>query len=576
LSADDFCCVDYDEVDKTSNKPEVQKRQIDNSIVVPQFDGSGDLELFLKRFMLVSRYYRWSEEEKLFRLEHCLAYNAQYVLMDAPPASSVDEFVGILRSRFGFVANAEQYRAELSRLRRGTLSMHDLYLAVRRLVNKAFPGQWSTSTEIYARDAFLNALDDRELRGRILMTVPPPETLSAVYDIAERAITVVEAVGDHRPGSTLQRLPSCFRQYHARTMMEEAPASSVEKCRRADVMELQKQVAELQAELSKVAISRSTAAPAEKVTRSEESSSRDNRSRMPSSRIVCWNCNEPDHISRNCKVKKSKNLMKSTVDVAPKANILCAHMRTKIKVYMIITYHGRNYRALLDTGCDVLVVGSRVLPNLSYQHGTQKMFAANMSPVPILGSAVVSFAVAGVQMQHEFMVSDAVEEIIFGSDWLVMNRCQWDFDTGSLLIQSIEKPGQVQLINGGQRGCVRRIYARDTVELKPYSQSDIAVNSIWSTIPPSHVNWLVEWKELHRGLLMARTLLSSDSHDAFVRVVNCGPTPCTVTAGELLTSAEIVDCDQCVAKNTSSNNYYEHVRCLIDALPSELTDTQRQ
>jgi hypothetical protein len=71
------------------------------------------------------------------------------------------------------------------------------------LVNKAFPGQWSTSTEIYARDALLNALDDRELRARILMTVQPPETVSAVYDIAERAITVVEAVGDRRRGSTL-------------------------------------------------------------------------------------------------------------------------------------------------------------------------------------------------------------------------------------------------------------------------------------------------------------------------------------------------------------------------------------
>jgi hypothetical protein len=49
-------------------------------------------------------------------------------------------------------------------------------------------------------------------------------------------------------------------------MMEEAPASSEEKCQRADVMELQKQVAELQAELSKVTIIRSTAATAEKVT----------------------------------------------------------------------------------------------------------------------------------------------------------------------------------------------------------------------------------------------------------------------------------------------------------------------
>jgi len=31
--------------------------------------------------------------------------------------------------------------------RRSSLSIKDLYLEVRRLVNKAFPGEWSTSTE---------------------------------------------------------------------------------------------------------------------------------------------------------------------------------------------------------------------------------------------------------------------------------------------------------------------------------------------------------------------------------------------------------------------------------------------
>jgi hypothetical protein len=272
------------------------------------------------------------------------------------------------------------------------------------------------------------------------MTVPPPETLYAAYDIAERAITVVEVVGDHRPGSTLQRQPSCIKQYHARTMMEEAPASSEEICQRADVMELQKQVAELQAELSKVTMTRSTTATAEKVTESEESISCDKRNRMPSSRIVCWNCNEPGHISRNSKVKKSQKSMKSTVGVAAKANMLYAQMRQNIEVHIIITYHGCNYRALSDTGCDVSVVSSRVLPNLSYQHGIQKMFAANKSPFPILGSAVVSFSAAGAQMQHEFMVGDTMEEIIFGSDWFVMNRYQWEFNTGSLWIGSFEKP----------------------------------------------------------------------------------------------------------------------------------------
>ena len=196
----------------------MKPRPVDNSVIVPRFDGSGDLELFLKRFMSVAQYYRWTEEEKLFRLEHCIMDSAQYVLMDAPTAANVNEFVAILRSRFGIVANAEHCRAELSHLRRGTLTMKELYLEVRRLVNKAFPGQWSSSTEIYARDAFLYALDDHELRRRVSMTVPPPETLASAFDLAVRAITLDDSDRSEQHDATREGQPARRRRYQARVI----------------------------------------------------------------------------------------------------------------------------------------------------------------------------------------------------------------------------------------------------------------------------------------------------------------------------------------------------------------------
>lgn len=174
-------------------------RPIDGSIVIPKFDGSGDLELFLKRFQAIAEYCHWNDRETLFRLEQSILDDAQYVMMDTPPARTVAEYMATLRSRFGFVANAEQYRAELSHLRRGTMTIHALNLEVRRLVNKAFPGSWSRSTEVYARDAFLRALDNPELRTRILMSMPPPETLSAAYQLAVRAVAVAsEPIDDER------------------------------------------------------------------------------------------------------------------------------------------------------------------------------------------------------------------------------------------------------------------------------------------------------------------------------------------------------------------------------------------
>ena len=42
------------------------------------------------------------------------------------------------------------------------------------------------------------------------------------------------------------------------------------------------------------------------------------------------------------------------------------------------------------------------------------MLAANHSPVPILGTAIVAFTIGKLQVTHKFLVSDAIDEIILG------------------------------------------------------------------------------------------------------------------------------------------------------------------
>ena len=546
-----------------------KSRPIDSSVAVPRFDGSGDLELFLKRFKSVAQYYSWTESEKLFRLEHAMSDNAQYVLMDAPPATSVNTFIDILRSRFGFATNAEHYRAELSHLRRGSLSIKELHLEVRRLVNKAFPGEWSTSTEIYARDAFLSALNDPELRRRVLLTVPPPETLTSAFDLAARAITLDGTDTSERRDVSCSRTnqQATKKQYQARSIVEKSIATT-EVQPQINVSDLHKQLVELQ---SAVAMLR-TEPPPIMVEQNQRVGRLTGASRMDRSQgIVCWRCKQTGHKAYHCTVHKAAAVSSDPA----RANILSASMRSKIKVYLPIVYEGHTFHVLLDTGCDLSVMSSRTLPNLSYVPCVRDMLAANMSPVPILGKATVSFSVAGHTLQHEFLVSDAVEEIIFGSDWLVANRCQWDFDKGILSIGSLSKPYQVQLIHVRPHRHVRRIYARNTVELKPYSQSDVAVRSMWSTMPMSAAEWLVEAKELHPGVHLARTLISNEDSETYVRILNSSPVTCTMEAGGLLAHAELVDSAQYNGNEVCSSNDQEHVECLIDALPSELTPEQR-
>ena len=121
--------------------------------------------------------------------------DAEYVLGDTIYSTSITKFVEMLKLRFGSDAHAERYRAELARLRRGNITLEQLHLRVHSLVSRAKPGKWSKAAEIYARDAFLTALNDNDLRRRIMFACPPPETLSAVFDLAVRSSAIEETFG---------------------------------------------------------------------------------------------------------------------------------------------------------------------------------------------------------------------------------------------------------------------------------------------------------------------------------------------------------------------------------------------
>ena len=123
-----------------------------------------------------------------------------------------------------------------------------------------------------------------------------------------------------------------------------------------------------------------------------------------------------------------------------KANVLTAAKRPHVQVYVQLAYEGQFYRALLDTGCDISVVVAHALPWLSYQECAQKLYAANESIVPIAGSTELQYKIGGVEIKYEVLVSEAIDEIIFGADWLNDHHCIWDFSRGRLFIRDGKQP----------------------------------------------------------------------------------------------------------------------------------------
>jgi len=88
-------------------------------------------------------------------------------------AEDVESLVSILQANFGTEDQAERFRAELrARRRKPGETLQVLYQDVCRLLALAFPGPNSEARRLVGRDAFLDALNDNELRIRILEWAP--------------------------------------------------------------------------------------------------------------------------------------------------------------------------------------------------------------------------------------------------------------------------------------------------------------------------------------------------------------------------------------------------------------------
>src|SRR5262249_14707742 len=107
---------------------------------------------------------------------------------DFSESTRFDTLVARLRQRFGTDGQAAMYRAQLrSRRRAKGESLQSLYLDVMRLVSLAFPGPRSEHRDSLAIDAFLESIDDEDIRKRVHDRQPTD------LDAAYRMATVMES-----------------------------------------------------------------------------------------------------------------------------------------------------------------------------------------------------------------------------------------------------------------------------------------------------------------------------------------------------------------------------------------------
>lgn len=151
----------------------------------PSFDGTSSWEDYLAQFEVIAELNCWNNCTKASYLAASLHGPAQAVLGDLEPLlrRNFDALTAALENRFGSCNQKEMFHAKLkSRTRQTGETLPELAQCLLRLTRRAFPDAPPEFREMIAKDHFIDALGEVEVRWKVLQT--RPKTLHDALTVA--------------------------------------------------------------------------------------------------------------------------------------------------------------------------------------------------------------------------------------------------------------------------------------------------------------------------------------------------------------------------------------------------------
>ena len=146
--------------------------------------------------------------------------------------------------------------------------------------------------------------------------------------------------------------------------------------------------------------------------------------------------------------------------------------------YLNISVQRRTIRCLIDTGSTYSLISSSLAAklNLSVQpvnnNNATRLYAAQGSPLKIVGTTILQFYVAGISLHNEFFVVDNLSEsILIGLQFLESNQCCISFT--NKIITFWNNLAQAPLLSNEKQQFAR---TTSVICVKPYSEMIIKVS----------------------------------------------------------------------------------------------------
>lgn len=180
------------------------------------------------------------------------------------------------------------------------------------------------------------------------------------------------------------------------------------------------------------------------------------------------------------------------------------------EIYVNARVEGKDVVCLLDTGCERSLIGRKLVPERLLNMTNTSLFAANGTPIPVIGSLCLEFYIDRMKVTADLLVTEVLEELILGIDWLSSNRCQWDLGAAKLQLGENE----IRVRKRAAREIVRRVYVAENHILPAGHQEDMRVKVTWNRLNTPLTDWVIEPKTFRHGVVVARTLLENNGLSA--------------------------------------------------------------
>ena len=452
------------------------------------YKGKTDLDTFLVRLETCSRYFNWSDSEKVFHLMNSQTESASSIVKVVGPGGTLEQILELLQVRFGNRARRAKFLADLHNRKRGPKeTLQELYLDLCKLRANAFGDDPSERfPEVYFRIIFVDALNDKELRRAVLMQ--KSNTMEAAYNAAIE----LEAIDAYpTPLAEPSRGKPRFRQDSDRKPVDspELPkvteqqkqTQAVGNQRLIELEELVRaqnavitEMRQVNESLRQVSYFPNTRYPGSQtnpqpmqnpgpknsgdqtygggsVSNYQDSSVPTARSNQRMKRAQCFNCGLPGHYSRDCRKPKKRDdgsmgrgtkrhQPRNQENPAPKTvpdtvKVLGSPIKIRREAYLEVQLETKKILALLDSGCEQSVIGRNLIRKIPLEPTRRKLSTADGTDVPLFSETTIEFLVSGFQSKCRVVVSEAIDELIHGIEWLQTNQCVWNFGSNTFAIE---------------------------------------------------------------------------------------------------------------------------------------------